>query len=307
MILSRPRGPQVDSELPAEQRRSRTTLVSSQKCVKSATLSLMNGATKRLSRASRAAKTTPALPEFLLSQLRKAKGREQVAAVCFRVTSRGVQFLLVQTRGGRWTFPKGGIEPGLTQAQAAALEAFEEAGVHGRMEECAFASYVRGNAPAIHAHLCHVGRRERPQESGRKPTWFPAEKAKRRLQENRNKREGSQLARVVDIAVDRIRRVQKSNHSVIQGYEPRLNGRDPLQKVQFEAPVIGDGLAKAAILRYRLQETSETRQLSTVELSVADCMSKGSGSASKELMQRSARALKGRNQLLLLAPPVLKP
>ena len=89
--------------------------------------------------------------------------------------------------------------------------------------------------------------------------------------------------------------------------ELRVNGRDPLQKVQFEAPVIGDGLAKAAILRYRLQETSETRQLSTVELSVADGLSKGSGPASKERMQRSARALKGRNQLLLLAPPVLKP
>ena len=46
--------------------------------------------------------------------------REQVAAVCYRFGERGLEFLLVQTRGGRWTFPKGGAEPGLTHAQAAA-------------------------------------------------------------------------------------------------------------------------------------------------------------------------------------------
>ena len=47
----------------------------------------------------------------------------------------------MRTRGGRWIFPKGGVEAGLTQAQSAALEAFEEAGVHGRIEEMPFARY----------------------------------------------------------------------------------------------------------------------------------------------------------------------
>src|SRR5271168_1348599 len=79
-----------------------------------------------------------------LSQLRRLRGDQQVAAVCYRVRGTAIEFLLVQTRGsGRWTFPKGSAEPGLTHAQAAALEAFEEAGVHGRMEETSFASYVR--------------------------------------------------------------------------------------------------------------------------------------------------------------------
>ena len=64
---------------------------------------------------------------FRPSQLRKLRGGEQVAAVCYRVADGGIEFLLVQTRGGRWTFPKGGVEPGLTRAQTAALEAFEEA------------------------------------------------------------------------------------------------------------------------------------------------------------------------------------
>lgn len=79
-----------------------------------------------------------------LSQLRKLCECEQVAAVCYRWRNDCIEFLLVRTRGGeRWTFPKGSAEPGLTHAQAAALEAFEEAGVHGRIEEASFATYVR--------------------------------------------------------------------------------------------------------------------------------------------------------------------
>src|SRR5215470_13183079 len=63
------------------------------------------------------------------------RGRQLVAAVCFRLLSTGVEFLLVRTRRGRWTFPKGGTQAGFSHAQSAALEAFEEAGVHGRIEE----------------------------------------------------------------------------------------------------------------------------------------------------------------------------
>ena len=69
-----------------------------------------------------------------------ARQRQQVAAVCYRTRRGCAEFLLVQTRGGRWIFPKGGVEPGLTRAQSAALEAFEEAGVHGRMETISFAA-----------------------------------------------------------------------------------------------------------------------------------------------------------------------
>ena len=63
----------------------------------------------------------------------KARRRQQVAAVCFRILSTGVEFLLVRTRRGRWTFPKGGAQAGFTHAQSAALEAFEEAGVKGKV------------------------------------------------------------------------------------------------------------------------------------------------------------------------------
>jgi 8-oxo-dGTP pyrophosphatase MutT (NUDIX family) len=157
---------------------------------------------------------------FRLSQLRRMRGSEQVAAVCYRVRNGAIEFLLVQTRGGRWTFPKGSAEPGLTHAQAAALEAFEEAGVHGRMEEVSFARYIRhrpGRSTtksgekelAVNAHLCEVLRLGAPQESGRNPSWFSVQKAKRRLREARTPEYAAEFARVVDRAVTRIQRLRR--------------------------------------------------------------------------------------------------
>ena len=71
--------------------------------------------------------TSPSTKFFRLSQLRKLRGCDQVAAVCYRVRRSDIEFLLVRTNSGHWTFPKGKAEPGLTHAQAVALEAFEEA------------------------------------------------------------------------------------------------------------------------------------------------------------------------------------
>jgi 8-oxo-dGTP pyrophosphatase MutT (NUDIX family) len=63
----------------------------------------------------------------------------KVAAVCYRVNrEREVEFLLVRTARGRWTFPKGGVDGDATAAAAAAREAFEEAGVRGRIEQSSF-------------------------------------------------------------------------------------------------------------------------------------------------------------------------
>lgn len=154
-----------------------------------------------------------------LSQLRKLRGCEQVAAVCYRVRGGAIEFLLVQTRGGRWIFPKGSAEAGLTNAQAAALEAFEEAGVHGRIEDAPFARYIRrksGDSRAdnafevtTHAYLCSVSRLDVPQEPDRNPTWLSPEKAKRRLKEDRGSEFGTELSRVIDRAVFRIHQLHR--------------------------------------------------------------------------------------------------
>jgi len=155
---------------------------------------------------------------------------EQVAAVCYRVRSAGIEFLLVRTRRGRWTFPKGGVEPRLTRAQAAALEAFEEAGVHGRIEEASFARYSRkcGNMRGplvVHAYLCEVLGLDAPQEANRNRTWFSPDKAARCLREDRTPYNGAELALVVDRAVARIQRLRSRTTAA----------DDALQKVQFEA------------------------------------------------------------------------
>jgi 8-oxo-dGTP pyrophosphatase MutT (NUDIX family) len=155
-----------------------------------------------------------------LEHLRKLRGSEQVGAVCYRIGKSGIEFLLVRTRAGRWIFPKGSVESGLTHAQSAALEAFEEAGVHGRIEESAFVRYIRVKPGCnqhsseieivINAHLCEVFRLAAPKEANRNPTWFSAEKAKRRLREDRATDYGDDLAQIVDRAVARIQRLYRA-------------------------------------------------------------------------------------------------
>jgi 8-oxo-dGTP pyrophosphatase MutT (NUDIX family) len=198
-----------------------------------------------------------------LSQFRKLCECEQVAAVCYRVRDGSVEFLLIRTRGGgRWTFPKGSAEPGLTHAQAAALEAFEEAGVHGRIEEAAFATYVRRmpggqrtsqrragvNEVTVSAHLCEVSRLSPPKESGRNRTWFSASKARRHLREGRGSEDGAEFARVIDKAVARLRRREAAiidyrpqDRLQQNGLHPDMSQTDGLRKVRFEAFVEGTG------------------------------------------------------------------
>ena len=228
-------------------------------------------------------RTRPISAEFVrLSHLRKLCECEQAAAVCYRVRGKGIEFLLVRTRGGgRWTFPKGSAEPGLTHAQAAALEAFEEAGVHGRIEEASFARYVRrerGGARksaaksgkkelAVYAHLCEVSRLSPPKESKRNRTWFSVEDAKRRLREGRKSDDGAEFVRVVDQAVARIQQLGSGAVIVDRVLEGRTAERRPqrdrpqldalqedaLQRVQFEAFVEAGGREASFLRRIRLQ------------------------------------------------------
>jgi 8-oxo-dGTP pyrophosphatase MutT (NUDIX family) len=204
----------------------------------------------------------PSARFFRLSQLRRMRGSEQVAAVCYRKRGKEIQFLLVQTRAGRWTFPKGHAEPGLTHAQAAALEAFEEAGVHGRMEEASFMRYVRyqrnrrsgEKSPekglAVNAHLCEVLRLGAPQESGRNPSWFSLEKTKRRLREARTPEYAAELARVVDRAVTRIERLHRGTGTIVE--RPRLDGP------KFDRPA-GPGSKPGAAQRVHVMTESSRK------------------------------------------------
>jgi hypothetical protein len=154
---------------------------------------------------------------------------------------------------------------GLTRAQSAALEAFEEGGVHGRIERAPFTRYVlrkRRSAQTgeitIDAYLCEVLRLGTPQEVNRIPTWFAVEESRLRLGEGRTAQDSGELARVVDRAVSRIERMTSRNG----------NGRatiDPLQKVNLEAPDSRGGSLRVALLRYPEAKRSRSSPLPLIE------------------------------------------
>ena len=203
----------------------------------------------RMTVISPTASRQPLTASVRLSHLGKTRECQQVAAVCYRLRRGLVEFLLVQTRGsGRWIFPKGSAEPGLTHAQAAAIEAFEEAGVHGRIEESAFVRYAchrqsnrrnggRSGAKTlvVSAHLCEVRRLCNPKESNRNRTWFSIEDTTRRLREGRKNEDGKEFARVVNLAVERIKQLQDATDMAVDHPRPHTL-QDELHKVQFEAP-----------------------------------------------------------------------
>jgi 8-oxo-dGTP pyrophosphatase MutT (NUDIX family) len=73
--------------------------------------------------------------EIILGDAAKTDLRTQFAALCYRVKNEKVQFCLVTSRrSGRWIVPKGWPMNGQTPMDAAATEAFEEAGVRGKIE-----------------------------------------------------------------------------------------------------------------------------------------------------------------------------
>lgn len=156
----------------------------------------------------------------------------QVAAVCYRRTSFSLEFLLVNTSSGKWTFPKGRLSPWLSASEAAAREALEEAGVRGRIEESCFAHYLdikralghdnRSREILIAAYLMEVRNLSAPHEADRNPTWFSADEAKERLAEQRATRYSRELAKIVDLAQRIVRRSEKKLVSRPQRSSRRL-------------------------------------------------------------------------------------
>ena len=134
----------------------------------------------------------------------------RVAAVCYRRTPAGPEFLLVRTWDGEWTFPKGMVDPGMTDTQAAELEAWEEGGVRGEIAPQPFTDYIHAakkSAAAqvrVVAFLFEVLKSEPPPEIHRKPRWFAPRAAKRALAEGRGNKRAQQFERVIDLAIQEI-------------------------------------------------------------------------------------------------------
>lgn len=66
----------------------------------------------------------------------------QACAVPYRLRDGKPEFCLITTaRKKQWSFPKGIVDPGETPVETALKEAWEEAGLHGQIEENSLGRY----------------------------------------------------------------------------------------------------------------------------------------------------------------------
>ena len=114
--------------------------------------------------------------------------RRQVAALPWRRGEDGIEILLVTSRETRrWVTPKGGRMAGKTDAQAAALEALEEAGIEGMITEAPLGTFrylkvLKRRAPrwcvvSVHALEVRVQHSVWQEQAERERVWMSAEQA----------------------------------------------------------------------------------------------------------------------------------
>lgn len=137
---------------------------------------------------------------------------EQVAAICYRYVDNSIEYLLVRTSSGRWTFPKGTVEPEEEGGSAAEREAFEEAGATGIISNEPLTVYLHakkawedeGKETRVHAFLLEVKNIQIPEEQHRDPKWFSFSGAEDALVKGRPSKYAEELLRVLREADDRI-------------------------------------------------------------------------------------------------------
>lgn len=120
--------------------------------------------------------------------------RSQSGALCWRRHRRRVEVLLITSRDtGRWVIPKGWPKDGMTAAEAAASEAWEEAGVRGQIaaEPVGLFTYDKRRTakPPLPCVVSVFAMRvtgladQFPECNERRRKWFPAGKAAQNVDE----------------------------------------------------------------------------------------------------------------------------
>lgn len=118
----------------------------------------------------------------------------QVAALCRRVVEDGPQVLLLSSlNSGRWILPKGWPMNGRSLPEAALIEAWEEAGVKGRVRPEPVGSYtydkIRGGGIPVRCRVQVFPVDEVtladdfPEAGRRRRRWIAPQKAARMVQE----------------------------------------------------------------------------------------------------------------------------
>ena len=134
--------------------------------------------------------STPAVPPHFFTQsgvvaVRRRNGRTEV--------------LLVSSRSGRrWVIPKGVVEEGLSPADSAVKEAWEEAGVRGRVDGRSLGSYsyVKWGGTCrveVFRLLVEAQSEAWPEQGTRSRRWMRAEEAASLVRERG-------LARIIETA-----------------------------------------------------------------------------------------------------------
>ena len=113
----------------------------------------------------------------------------QVAALPYRIVGSGsaVHVLLVTSQStGQWIIPKGWPMKGQKNYRTAEREAFEEAGIEGRIGKRSIGSYLyfkrrtqSFDLVRVHVYPLHVKkiRDSWPEQDKRKRAWFPLHRA----------------------------------------------------------------------------------------------------------------------------------
>lgn len=120
--------------------------------------------------------------------------RRQVAALPWRRGAEGIEILLVTSRETRrWVTPKGGRMAGRTDAEAAAQEALEEAGVAGRILDEPFGTFrylkilkrrgARWCVVSVFPLEVTVEHEDWKEKTERTREWMSAAEAERRVEE----------------------------------------------------------------------------------------------------------------------------
>jgi phosphohistidine phosphatase len=111
------------------------------------------------------------------------RGREQAGVIPFRRKKGTIEVCLIRNKGRKkWKIPKGFVDPGETAEEAALKEAWEEAGLKGRLTGAAIGSYEYekwGLELTVSVYLMEVSDVEDEWEESRfrQRSWEPFETA----------------------------------------------------------------------------------------------------------------------------------
>jgi 8-oxo-dGTP pyrophosphatase MutT (NUDIX family) len=137
----------------------------------------------------------------------------QAAAICYRLSKNKIEFLLIQSSGKRWIFPKGHIDKNENSWETAQREAFEEAGASGEIDKKQLTTFVhlkqdmktKGIDVLLIAHLLKVVATQKSKEKGRRPAWYSFDDALKAFAKDRPSKYYNEYKRVLELARDTIK------------------------------------------------------------------------------------------------------